>query len=431
MTNEDDVRDIEEPSRRLGAVVQLGWGLSDQALSSLSNFALAFFIARNTTTRELGAFSLAFAVYIVVLGVSRVISTTPIVIRFSTAEDSHWRQAAAEATGSAVVVGASAGVAAAVVSLLLLDGSLRASVLALAVSLPGLMLQDAWRSAFFAQRKGSKALINDAVWTILLLPTLVVLDGIEGASIGWFMLAWGTAATVAAMIGFIQSRVLPLPHRGIAWWRRHWDLSGWFLGELGVGQGAQNVALFLLLIVSTLETIGSLRAVTLLFGPINIMQMGIGLVAVPEGVRAVRHSLHRLRALVIVMSVLIVGAAGLLGIGLLLIPDEFGIQLLGDSWDAARPLILLQTIFVAATSSLTGPLTGLRALGAAKQTFMGRAWASVPTATLPALGAVALGGAEGILWGAILGEVIALAVWIRQYRSAEKQHEHVPDAQEA
>jgi O-antigen/teichoic acid export membrane protein len=283
------------------------------------------------------------------------------------------------------------------------------------------MLQDAWRFAFFAQGKGSKALINDVIATVLLLPTLVVLDGVDRATVAWFVLAWGGTATVAAIVGIAQSRVLPRPRRIIAWWNRHRDLSGWFLGEFAVVQGAQSVSLFVLIAVTTLETIGSLRAAATLFGPINILLMAIGLIAVPEGARAIAHSQQRLRIFVIVISLAMVLSAGALGAALLMVPREVGVRLLGDNWDVARPLVVLQMIFVAASAGGAGPRTGLWALGAAKLTFVGRVWASLFTATLPALGALTVGGAVGIYWGAILGEVIAVSLWVRQYRSAEKQ----------
>ena len=39
--------------------------------------------------------------------------------------------------------------------------------LALGVGLPGLMLQDSYRFAFFAAGKGGLAFVNDTVWGVL------------------------------------------------------------------------------------------------------------------------------------------------------------------------------------------------------------------------------------------------------------------------
>jgi O-antigen/teichoic acid export membrane protein len=265
-------------------------------------------------------------------------------------------------------------------------------------------------------------LINDVIATVLLLPILVALDGVGRATDAWFVLAWGGTATMAAIVGIAQSRVRPRPKHIIAWWKRHRDLSGWFLGEFAVIQGAQNFSLYILIAVASLSTIGSLRAAATLFGPINILLMAIGLIAVPEGARALAHSQRRLRILVVTISLAAVLSAAVLGTGLLMVPNELGVHLLGNNWDEARPLLILQMVFVAATGMGVGPRMGLRALGAAKVTFVGRVWASISIAILPALGATVVGGAKGILWGAILAETIALSLWVRQYRLAEKQH---------
>lgn len=49
----------------------LGWGVGDQALSSLTNFALGLITARTVTAYEFGAFSLAFATFTAGLGLAR------------------------------------------------------------------------------------------------------------------------------------------------------------------------------------------------------------------------------------------------------------------------------------------------------------------------------------------------------------------------
>ena len=45
-------------------VGRLSWGVADQALSSLTNFAVGIVVARSLGIRELGAFSIAFATYL-------------------------------------------------------------------------------------------------------------------------------------------------------------------------------------------------------------------------------------------------------------------------------------------------------------------------------------------------------------------------------
>ena len=56
------------------------------------------------------------------------------------------------------------------------------------------MLQDSWRYSFFALGRGGQAFLNDTVWTVTLLPALVLLRITGHATVFWFVLAWGAAA---------------------------------------------------------------------------------------------------------------------------------------------------------------------------------------------------------------------------------------------
>ena len=50
-----------------GPVSRLGWGVADQGISSLCNFALGLFVARSFGASSFGAFTLAFVTYTVVI----------------------------------------------------------------------------------------------------------------------------------------------------------------------------------------------------------------------------------------------------------------------------------------------------------------------------------------------------------------------------
>jgi len=78
------------------------WGLLDQALSSLTNFALTFTAARSLDPHAFGGFSLAFAAYLLALGFSRSVGSEPLVVRFSGAREEEWRAAVREAAGMAL-----------------------------------------------------------------------------------------------------------------------------------------------------------------------------------------------------------------------------------------------------------------------------------------------------------------------------------------
>ena len=62
---------------------RMSWGLVDQAISSLTNFAVGIVVAHNFELEEFGAFTLAWFTYGLVLNISRGLATDPLVVRFS------------------------------------------------------------------------------------------------------------------------------------------------------------------------------------------------------------------------------------------------------------------------------------------------------------------------------------------------------------
>jgi hypothetical protein len=60
-------------SRRRSAIQmarRLGWGVADQGVANLSNFALELFVTRSFSASSFGAFTLAFFAYTVVIALA-------------------------------------------------------------------------------------------------------------------------------------------------------------------------------------------------------------------------------------------------------------------------------------------------------------------------------------------------------------------------
>src|ERR1700735_4120216 len=98
---------------------RLSWGVADQAVSSLTNFAVSIYVARVLGAAQLGAFSLAYVTYGFMLNASRGLATDPLLVRFSNTDLPRWRRAVADCTGTAACVGLAAGVCAVIASLFL------------------------------------------------------------------------------------------------------------------------------------------------------------------------------------------------------------------------------------------------------------------------------------------------------------------------
>ncbi|MFF7312172.1 hypothetical protein [Streptomyces sp. NPDC008137] len=404
---------------------RLSWGLADQAASSISNFAVGICVARSLGVTAFGVFSLAWVTYGVVLNVSRGLATDPLVVRFSGVSDASWRGAVARSSGTALGVGAAIG-AACLVAGLALGGRVGPAFACLGVMLPGLLLQDAWRYAFFAAGTGRKAFVNDVVWGVALVPAMVVAARV--GSVAAFVLAWGASATVAAAYGYVQSGILPRVSRARAWLREQRDLGYRYLVENVSLSGASQLRAYGLGAIAGVGAVGAVRGAELLLGPFLAVLMGLSLVTVAEAARVLRRAPYRLGRFCLLLGGGQAVAALLWGGALLLMPDRLGEFVLGDVWHSTAQLIVPVTLGVAGAGLGTGAAAGLRALAAARRSLRCQLFASA-CYVAGGLGGAALAGTVGSAWGVAAATLAGSAVWWLQLRSAlrERLKEPIPE----
>jgi O-antigen/teichoic acid export membrane protein len=412
---------------RMRLARRLGWGVADQAVSSLTNFAVTLFVAHTLGAVQFGAFSLAYVTYSFALNASRGLATDPLMVRFSGAERSAWRRAAASSSGTAMAVGLAAG-AAALVAAGLLSGTARDGFFALALTLPGLLLQDSWRYAFFAVGRGGSAFLNDMIWASLLVPALLVLRASGHASVFWYVFAWGATAAVAAAAGPLQARLLPRPGSAWGWVSRHRDLAPRYLAENAANSGAAQLRTYGVGLILGLAAVGYVQAAYTLMGPFLVVFMGISLVTVPEAVRVLRRSPRHLP----MFSLLVGGGLALAGLvwGLVLLvalPRGLGDWLLGPIWRPTYPLLLPLTISVMGACVFTGASTGLHALGAARHSLRAMLATSAVYLACGLVGAAA-GGAAGTMVGAAVATWAGAALWWWQLSAALRESRAAPPA---
>ncbi|MGN6378587.1 MAG: hypothetical protein ACTHNU_06515 [Gaiellales bacterium] len=383
---------------------RLGWGLADQALSSITNFALAVLVARSVGIDSFGAFGLAFTTYTFTLGAVRAFCSEPIGVRFSATSEDLWREGSRQSTGAALVLGAASGVLCALASLLF-TGTLRYSLLALAVTMPGLILQDTWRTAFFSSLRGRWAFANDFAWAIAQVVLVGAVLGAGQRTTPMFILAWGLAANVAALYGIWQARLLPAPRKTWTWLRSQRDLSPRYLVEFLARNGANSGSMYMAGVFGGLAAAGALRGAQVALGPMNILNMGITAPAITEAVRVSRRSLRRMVQFSVAVGVGLAIASLVWGVGMYLLPAHIGHALLRKSWAPAHAVILPYTAVMAAAGMLTGATVGLRALAAAKRSMRARLVTGAIAIPATTVGAIVDGAA-----GAALG--LAAALWL-------------------
>jgi O-antigen/teichoic acid export membrane protein len=411
------------------SIRSFGWGLADQMLSSITNFLLGLLVARTVGPRELGAFGLAYAVYALALGGCRALVSEPLIVRFSGASKESWRTAVASAGGASVALGAFIGLASLVMAALL-GGPARTAFAMLGIALPGLLVQDAWRFCFFALGRGARAFANDLVWAAVLFPGAVVLMNSDSASMATLMAVWAVAGWAAAAVGLVQTRVIPRPDRTFSWLREQRDIAFRFFGEFVVSSGATQLSLFLIGVLTTLAELGRLRAGQMILGPLNVLFMGAGLVAVAEAARFLRESPEKMVRITRVVSVLL--TTGTVGWALvaLLLPDSVGQAVMGRNWEGGHALLLPLSIGATGFAVSYGAMTGLRALAAARWSLRARAFDAVATLLLSLSGAI-MAGATGAAWGYATAGCLRVMNWWWHFHGACRSYEealptHVP-----
>lgn len=404
-------------------------GVLDQLLFSLSNFALTIVVAREVTATAFGAFALGMAAYLLCTAVLRGFTSETLIVRFSSADDRSWRAASGSAGGVSLLLGAAAGLVLVCIGWTV-SGVTGQTMLVLGVLFPGLALQDFLRYTALAAGRPAAALMNDLTQVVVqfLLVAALVLTDQDSAWL--FVAAWGVGAHVAAAVGMATLRVVPLPHRFLAWFRDHGDLAGRYALDDFASQGSQQVTTFALAGLGGLRDAGAFRAAQTAFAPPSMFNLGVQGAVTPELVRALRHSLRTLRRDIVVLAVGLGLLSAAWGVVVLLIPDTWGEAALGATWDGAKPLLIYFAVAQVANGIRVAPESGLRALGAANRTLKARLVVSLIGVGFQLVGAVVAGVMGVAVATAILKPVQAL-VWWWQYRVASRDLERSLDGARA
>jgi O-antigen/teichoic acid export membrane protein len=404
------------------AAHRFSWGLADQAMSSLSNAAVSLYIARQLGATQFGAFSVAYVTYAFVLNASRGLATDPLLVRYSHVEHPVWKRAVARCTMTATLVGLVMGIVCLVIGMAA-TGTTRLSFIALGISLPGLTLQDSWRYSFFALGKGSKAFVNDTIWTVSLVAGLLALRVVHHQTVFWFILVWGASANLAAVIGMLQARLVPQWDGAAAWLSKTRDLGVRYRVENTSTSSSNPIRLYAVGFIIGLTAVGYIQEGTLMLGPFFVIFMGVSLVTVPEAARSLRKSARQLWRYCILVGIALTAAAVAWGVFLeVALPRGLGALLLHPGkWEVAYSIVPWMVLSMMGATAVAGATAGLRALGAAKRSMRVNL---ISTATYVFLGVAgaAVHGTYGSVEGTALATWIAAVLYWRQLRLGLREH---------
>ena len=89
---------------------RVSWTVGDQLLSSLTNLGLALLVARELDADDFGSFTLVYGCYVFAVGVSKALTSEPLLVRHTADSPQARIKAIAESSGAALVIGVVIGV---------------------------------------------------------------------------------------------------------------------------------------------------------------------------------------------------------------------------------------------------------------------------------------------------------------------------------
>jgi len=261
----------------------------DQTFASASNFIVGVAVARIAGRAGLGAFALAYAIWLVLASMHRALVTDPMAIE----NDARHHEAVARlqrGLSGEIALSVVSAAAVLLVGLALLFGGQRAfglGLVAIAPWLPFLVVQDYWRWIGFMQRKPGKSLANDTLFNVVQAACFVAIFLAGSRSIVLVIGAWGAGATVASLFGLWQFSVRPRVLGGFAALRSRWHMSKWLAGQSLTSWGASQAIVLVAGAILGPASLGGLRAaLTLVSGPTLVLVMAGGSIGLPEASRA-------------------------------------------------------------------------------------------------------------------------------------------------
>lgn len=382
----------------------------DQAVAGGSNVLLILVAANKLPAHDFGLFSVVVLSYALASMVVRALVCEPLLAYRREVRDER-----GSAVGAVALVGLIIGsvtITAGLTVWLFVAQELGQALVATAVALPLLSLQDLGRYLSFSDGRPLHALWLDTTWLMLMVVCLMMLWWFADITLLGLTTCWAAPGTVVGLFVLWRHRERQ-PRLSFATLQRTWQMSWRLLMSYFSGQGISIVASFSLAAIAGPTALGAVRGALLLVRPISALLYAIQAGSLSESSRRPEHADHTVATPAVVSS--IAAACALLNIlALLWLPSGLGMALLGDTWRYAEPLLLPAGIQMAALGTLVGARAALISDREVRTVLRVDLVIVMLVLVLSLAGAV-WAGAWGYYWGMVVSQAIGAVLWWLAY----------------
>ncbi|MGY1724514.1 hypothetical protein [Blastococcus sp. SYSU DS0533] len=390
---------------RGGKLVSRGLTVADQAISSASNMLLSVAIATGVSAAVFGEFALIYSIYWLLLGGTRAAVLDPLLITQRNVLKGAPVHLVAAVSATAV------GALGIPVGLLLLATPLDLAWAVFFLGLPVLLLQDALRYVGFLEQRPGRAVLLDGVWlVVMVVATVLALTGAIAGTAAVLAL-WILGALLADLIGLVAFGIRREPVQLRARLKAMWPVSGPLLGDFALSSGSGQLTIFVLPLVAGTALLGQLKAAQVANGPLNITVAAASVICLPMVARAVESDAGRALRIGRLASLALAGVAVVYGTALVLLPEDVGRALFGESWGSGWLVaaVSAQMVLFGITHGALLAMRGSRNTKAALRVRIGVA----PIAVVLPVALTAVWGRTGLMVGLVVAAAtMSLVSWL-------------------
>ena len=384
-------------------------GVLDQALSSVSNFAVIVFVARNSGLESFGAFTLTYLLYGLALGILRAVGGEILLLASGPSRE-RGQKHNRDLLGLSVEFGIATGVLLGAIAVAV-PSMLGASMSAMAIVLPIVLWQDACRYIVIARQQPGQAIVMDALWLAVQVAAFAVLTltGLEH-DVAAAIFGWAAGAAVAGLYGASRIRLLPRWGATRRWLRVHRARVKAFLADFLLLTGTLYLSVYAVGAVAGLAVVAAFRGAYLLFAPFDSFLSGARLFTLPALANACANGQARVTQVARQIALYTSVPAAVWGVLAISLPSNVGTAILGATWTAVEPVAPgIAIVYLGRTIALPA-IDGLRAIGAGRLLVILR----ILTGSLSLVAVVAgatVDGARGAAYALAVTYVLTTALW--------------------